>query len=72
MDCYRIWLKSTGGYQTAVANNRYQAVAIAIKEKGVDPNDIKAVGKATQYGRLYDYATMVVMRAVGNINRRRD
>ena len=49
---YRIWLKD-GSYVVAVAKNRDAAVSIAVHEKGVNADDISAVGKATSKGRLF-------------------
>jgi len=51
---YRIWLKN-GKYEVAVAQNRDDAVEIAIRNKGVKRNQIKFVGKATSRGRLFKY-----------------
>jgi len=51
---YRIWLKN-GKYEVAVAQNRDDAVEIAIRNKGVKRNQIKSVGKATSRGRLFKY-----------------
>lgn len=51
---YRIWLKDDT-YEVAVAQNRDQAVAIAVNEKGVDKSQIVKVGKATSRGRLFNY-----------------
>jgi len=51
---YRIWLKN-GKYEVAVAQNREEAVEIAVKVKGVKRAQIKSVGKATSRGRLYNY-----------------
>lgn len=51
---YRIWLKN-GKYEVAVAQNRDDAVEIAIRNKGVKRNQIKLVGKATSRGRLFKY-----------------
>ena len=51
---YRIWLKN-GKYEVAVAQNRYDAVEIAIRNKGVKRNQIHSVGKATSKGRLFRY-----------------
>lgn len=51
---YRIW-KNDGTYDVAVARNKCEAVTIAIKEKGVDEDDIKSVGKASSRGRLFKY-----------------
>lgn len=51
---YRIWLKN-GKYEVAVAQNRNDAVEIAIRNKDVKRSQIKAVGKATSRGRLFNY-----------------
>ena len=51
---YRIWTKDDK-YEVAVARNKCEAVNIAIREKGVKEEDIKAVGKATSRGRLFKY-----------------
>jgi len=53
-EAYRIWLKN-GKYKVAVAENRHDAVEIAIKNKGVKRKQIKSVGKATSRGRLFKY-----------------
>jgi len=53
-EAYRIWLKN-GKYEIAVAENRHDAVEIAIKNKGVKRKQIKSVGKATSRGRLFKY-----------------
>jgi len=52
MERYRIWLKD-GTYEVAVATNRDKAIEKAIREKKVKRSNIKAVGKATQRGRLF-------------------
>lgn len=54
MERYRIWLKN-GKYEVAVANNREEAVRVAVETKGVDRTQIKSVGKATSTGRLFKY-----------------
>lgn len=54
LERYRIWLKN-GRYETAVAQNKEYALAIACREKGVKRSDIVGVGKATSRGRLYKY-----------------
>jgi uncharacterized Zn finger protein len=53
---YRVWTKDNR-YETVVATNRHQAVKMAICKKGVPRDEIKAVGKATQHGRLFKVGT---------------
>ena len=48
---YRIWL-TDGKYETAVALNRDEAVGLVIG-RGIPRRKLKAVGKATQRGRLF-------------------
>ena len=53
-EAYRVWTKD-GKYEVVVATNRVSAVNRAVLERKVKREDIKAVGKATQHGRLFAY-----------------